>query len=120
MLLFILASIQAVLYGWVLGIERGEKAAHEGAHLRIPRFVQFVLKFVSPAFLLIVFVGTIFTDGPKYWMKLTTNPVAGLSFGFIGLLLVFLLTLIHIAGRRWQADGRLAGGAAGKGEPGGD
>ena len=107
MLLFVLATIQAVLYGWVLGIERGEKSAHEGAHLRIPRFVQLVIKYISPAFLLIVFAGTIYTDGPEYWKTLTTQPVAGLSFGFIGLVFVFLLILIHIAGQRWQAAGRL-------------
>jgi SNF family Na+-dependent transporter len=108
MLLFVLATIQAVLYGWVLGIERGEKSAHEGAHLRIPRFVQFVIKYISPAFLLIVFAGTIYTDGPEYWKTLTTQPVAGMSFGFIGLVFVFLLILIHIAGQRWKAAGRLA------------
>ncbi len=108
MLLFVLATIQALLYGWVLGIERGEQAAHEGAHLRIPRFVQFVLKYVSPTFLLIVFAGTIVTKGPEYWHALTTKQVAGLSFGFIALLLLFILTLIHIAGRRWQTAGRLS------------
>ena len=106
MLLFILATIQAVLYGWVLGIERGEKSAHEGAHLRIPRFVQFVLKYVSPAFLLLVFAGNIVTLGPSAWKALSTQPVAALSFGFIGLVMTFLLVLIYFAGRRWGIEGR--------------
>src|SRR2546430_10585554 len=44
---------------------------------------------------------------PEYWKTLTTQPVAGMSFGFIGLVFVFLLVLIHIAGQRWQAAGRL-------------
>ncbi|MFN0021749.1 MAG: sodium-dependent transporter [Pirellulaceae bacterium] len=108
MLLFVLATIQAVLYGWVLGIERGERAAHEGSHLRIPRFVQFILKYVSPTFLIVVFIGTIVTQGPAYWKSLTTKPVAAMSFLFIGLLMTFLAVLIHSAGKRWQAEGRLA------------
>lgn len=107
MLLMVLALIQALLYGWVLGIDHGERAAHEGAHLRIPRFVQFVIKFVSPAFLLVVLGGVLVTDGPGYWKTLTSTPAAGLAFGLIVLLYVFFCLLIHIAGRRWEKEGRL-------------
>src|SRR2546426_83672 len=83
MLLLILATIQAILYGWVLGIDRGEQEAHRGAHLRIPRFVQYVLKFVSPVFLLAILVGNINADGATYWRTLTENPAAGISFAFL-------------------------------------
>jgi SNF family Na+-dependent transporter len=107
MLLVVLALVQAVLYGWVLGIDAGERAAHEGAHLRIPRFVQYVLKFVSPIFLILVLIGFAVTDGPASLRALTTNTAAGLSFGLVILLLVFFTVLIHIAGKRWEADGRL-------------
>lgn len=106
MLLFVLATIQALLYGWVLGIERGEQSAHEGAKLRIPRFVQFVLKYVSPAFLLIVFAGNVVTLGPAAWKTLTGERAAAISFGFIGLVLALLTVLIYFAGRRWTAQGR--------------
>jgi SNF family Na+-dependent transporter len=91
MLIFVLAMIQSFLYAWVLGIDRGEKEMHEGAHLRIPRFVQYVLKFITPLYLLIIFAGVIWTKGPSYWITLTTKPVAGLSFGLIVLVLAFLI-----------------------------
>jgi neurotransmitter:Na+ symporter, NSS family len=106
MLIFILAMIQSFLYGWVLGIDRGEREAHQGAHMRIPRFVQYILKYVTPLYLLVVFMGNIWTQGPGYWSTLTTNRVAMLSFGFMIVMLIFLLILTHIAGRRWQAEGR--------------
>jgi SNF family Na+-dependent transporter len=107
MLIFVLAMIQAFLYGWVLGIEKGEQEAHQGAHLRIPRFVQYVLKYVTPLYLLAIFVGVIWTKGPSYVKTLTTDRVSGLSFGLICLVLLFLLVTVHIAGRRWEAEGRL-------------
>jgi NSS family neurotransmitter:Na+ symporter len=107
MLIFILAMIQAFLYGWVLGIDEGEKAAHEGAHLKIPRFVQYVLKYITPAYLLAIFIGVIWTKGPSYWTTLTTDSVSRLSMGLIGLVLLFLFITVHIAGRRWKAEGRL-------------
>ena len=37
-LLFVLALIQSLLYGWAFGIERGATEAHRGAHIRIPHF----------------------------------------------------------------------------------
>jgi len=106
MLLLILATIQSILYGWVLGIERGEREAHHGAHLRIPRFVQIVLKFVSPVFLVAILIGNVKNDGAGYWKTLISQPAAGLSFGFMLLVAAFFFVLVHIAGRRWEAEGR--------------
>ena len=52
----LLALIQALIYGWVFGIKRGQEEAHEGAHIRIPWFVQLMLKYVVPVYLLVIFV----------------------------------------------------------------
>jgi len=49
-------DVQSLLYGWVLGIDKGEQAMHVGAHLRVPRFVQFMLKYISPVYLLAIMV----------------------------------------------------------------
>ena len=54
-LIFLLALVQSILYGWIFGIKRGEEQAHIGAHLRIPRFVQLMLKYVVPVYLLVIF-----------------------------------------------------------------
>jgi hypothetical protein len=70
--------------------------------------VQFVIKYISPLFLLAILIGNILKFGPGYWKTLTTNPVAGLSFGFIVLITIFFFVLVHIAGRRWQAERRFA------------
>ncbi|MBL9083084.1 MAG: hypothetical protein JNK76_14815, partial [Planctomycetales bacterium] len=54
-LIYTLAMFQTILYGWVFGIERGEKELHHGAHLHVPRLVQYILKYVAPAYLLVIF-----------------------------------------------------------------
>ncbi|HUG89785.1 MAG TPA: sodium-dependent transporter [Planctomycetaceae bacterium] len=54
-LIFVLATVQAILYGWVFGIRRGHEEAHRGAHIRIPWFVQLMLKYVVPVYLLAIF-----------------------------------------------------------------
>jgi hypothetical protein len=105
MAIVVLALVQSILYGWVFGIERGDKEAHHGAHLRIPWFVQLILKYVTPLFLIAIFVGVCVTQGPSYLQALR-QPVALMAVGFAGLVWLFLLIVIHIAGRRWEAEGR--------------
>lgn len=191
LLIFVLAMFQAVLYGWIFGIERGERELHEGAHIRVPRFIQYVLKYVAPAYLMIIFAtfcwknlpshtvpslvadgafaadlseGTIPSalqtelqanglelpaesiviaddaEGPwllgkegappvvqintfKHasgedvllvhtykagWIEnMWKNTVAFLAMGLVVVILVFLLLMIHIAGKRWEQEGRL-------------
>jgi SNF family Na+-dependent transporter len=107
-LIFVLAMAQAILYGWVFGIERGERELHEGAHIRVPRLVQWVLKFVTPMYLLAIFVMFCWNNVPGYAKDIVDNPVVLSSLLFIGTVLVFLLLLVHIAGRRWEREGRFA------------
>ena len=54
-LIFVLATIQVIVFGWVVGIERGFEEIHRGAAIRIPSVFKFVLKYVSPFFLLTIF-----------------------------------------------------------------
>ena len=108
-LIFILAMVQAMLYGWIFGIERGEIEAHKGAHIRIPRFVQYMLKFIVPVYLLGIFAFFCIEKLPGekgYARQIINSPVALSSMLFIGVLLVFLMGMIHLAGRRWEAEGR--------------
>lgn len=186
-LIFLLALVQSVLYGWMFGIERGHEEAHIGAHMRIPWFVQLMLKYVVPVYLLVIFavfckeklpshdeqlevappglvailtnedlndaeraeqlrnagfvdepqiarVGSserwkirdasgilkrtihknddgelaVFNHVPGYVETIGNNPAALSSVMFIVVIWFFLLLLIHIAGRRWEAEGRFA------------
>jgi NSS family neurotransmitter:Na+ symporter len=110
--IFLLALVQAVLYGWALGIERGEEELHRGAQLRVPRFVQFILKYVTPLYLLAIFIGFVYTSakgkpGSKTeFDKLMEGGVPLLSVGFILGIFAFLLLLVHIAGKKWDREGR--------------
>jgi len=190
-LIFVLAMFQTVLYGWIFGIDRGEGELHRGAHIRVPRFVQYVLKYLAPVYLLVIFavfcwqalpsketpefdaspaavdalrqgripeplvaeldqhelalpeaaqLTSTGDDGPwtvrdedgvpvlvlrageddagqpvlevaSYSVgaveRISHNVVALSSVTFIAMVLLFLLLMVHIAGRRWEAEGRL-------------
>ena len=106
-LLFVLALIQSLLYGWAFGIKRGATEAHRGAHIRIPHFVQLMLKYVVPIYLIVVLVGFCYQNLPGYVDSISENPAALSSILFIAAVLIMLLLLVHSAGRRWEAEGRL-------------
>lgn len=55
-LIFVLSSIQIFIFGWVLGIDKGFELAHQGAAIRIPKVFKFIMKYVSPLFLLVIFL----------------------------------------------------------------
>jgi len=96
-LIFILSTIQILIFGWIVGIEKGLGWAHEGSAIRIPAFFKFVMKYVSPLFLTVIFTlwvasnlfGVDFRTGDVsysgYVMDLFIEPntVARLSVGLI-------------------------------------
>ena len=55
-LIFVLATIQIWMFGWVWGITRGFEELHAGALMRVPGFFKPIMKWVCPLFLGGVFV----------------------------------------------------------------
>ena len=116
-LIFILAMIQSVIYGWVFGVDRGEAESRHGAHLTMPGFVKGLLRYVVPTYLVVIFIAFFYNnlfdktgpDGEVVQGKLTAiagDPVILSSVIFIAVITALLLAMIHIAGRRWQRQGR--------------
>ena len=115
-MIFILATIQIILFGWVVGIEKGWKEAHQGASMRIPRVFKFIMKYISPLFLLVIFfffiaynvLGVGRGGVSNYVIDLTggdgspSNLVARLSVGLIIITLIFLGLMTAAASRRWS------------------
>ncbi|MCB1142149.1 MAG: sodium-dependent transporter [Leptospiraceae bacterium] len=56
MLIYILATIQVIIYGWKIGPERARKEAEIGSHLKLPKAFDFVIKYITPTFLIIVLI----------------------------------------------------------------
>ncbi len=106
--LYVLAMVQALIYGWIFGVKRGHAELHLGSHIRIPFFVQLMLKYVTPTFLVVVFLAYCREELPGKIAEIGKSPVVLASLIFIIILTVFLVLMIHIAGKRWISDGRFA------------
>ncbi len=106
-LIYVLAMFQTVLYGWIFGIERGEEELHAGAHIRVPRVLQYVLKYVSPIYLFAIFGAFCYQSLGGRVKSILDDSVTSAATLFILVVFAFLLLLTHIAGRRWEREGRL-------------
>ncbi|WP_395750093.1 sodium:calcium symporter [Prosthecobacter sp.] len=54
-LIFTLATIQIIVFGWVWGIDRGFAEMNKGAAFPVPRLFRPIVRWVCPAFLLTIF-----------------------------------------------------------------
>ncbi|ATC63201.1 sodium:calcium symporter [Nibricoccus aquaticus] len=124
LLIFIQATILIIIFGWTVGIEKGWAILHEGSALRAPAFFKPIIKYVTPAFLLTIFVlfilknvfGWNFSLGdaarfePTSYVRDLVGPnpdkVARLSVLFIALMTLFTGILVHLAGKHWATHPR--------------
>lgn len=52
--LVIFATVEAILFAWVFGMEKAWTEMHVGSDISIPKIYRFIIKYVTPAFLLIL------------------------------------------------------------------
>lgn len=105
--IYVLATAQVILFGWVMGIDRGYEELSRGAEIRIPRFVMFIIKYVAPVYLLVIFVTWLYqqitAEKNNYFATLKNSGVAQITVGFILLVLLLFLLLVAQSVRRWEA-----------------
>ncbi len=100
--IFVLAMFEVILFSWVFGVERGYNEAMRGAEMKIPRIWKFVIKYVSPTYLLTIFITWCWQNLPGQVQLLRDETVPRLSVLLILAVAIFLTILINIAGKRWN------------------
>jgi SNF family Na+-dependent transporter len=103
--IFVMATAQIILFSWVFGIDRGWREIHAGASIKLPGIFKFVMKYVAPVYLLVVFVGFCVQNlGPSITAAWANT---GSRMAVIVMLATFvLLFVVVLAGeKRWRAAG---------------
>ena len=65
--LFLFATIEAIAFSWVMGIEKGWKLINYHADMQIPKFFKYVLKYVTPTMLITIFLAALFKPKNDDW-----------------------------------------------------
>lgn len=110
-LVFVIATIQIIIFGWIVGVNKGFEEAHRGSVIRIPNIFKFVAKYLCPIFLLTIFtlwlVLNVFGIGGEgldsHIIDLigsedkAPSAVAWASLGMIAMLFIFLSLIVSSA-----------------------
>ncbi|PIY84048.1 MAG: sodium:calcium symporter [Candidatus Omnitrophica bacterium CG_4_10_14_0_2_um_filter_44_9] len=96
--LVLFATIEAILFAWIFGIDKAWEEIHRGANLRVPRIYKFIIKYVTPIFLLIVLGAWFYQEGlPTILLKGVAEADKPFIFGTrIGLIVLFLLLAVLV------------------------
>ena len=104
--IYLLATIEVIFFAHIMGLDRGLKELASGAEMKLPKILPFILKFITPLFLIIIFgwwlKDQVFSNGP-YIQALRTDPVVQLTIGFILITTLFFSLLIRLAVKRWKS-----------------
>jgi len=102
--LVVFGTIEAILFAWVFGMERAWTELHVGSDIRIPRFYRWIIRFVTPTFLLAILGVWLWQD---WWDMIVMKNVTAEHKPFvimtrIGLLgvFVFLAMMVYLAWKR--------------------
>jgi len=102
--LVLFATVEVILFGWIFGINRAWEEVHHGADMRIPGVYKYIIKYVTPLFLLAVLGAWFFQE----WLPIIRmDNVLEADRPYIlatrvGLLLLFLAlaVMVKIAWRK--------------------
>lgn len=99
--LVVFGLIEIILFAWVFGIDKAWEEIHHGAELTIPRFYRFIIKYITPLFLIFI-LGFWFIQQalPTIFMKgIAPENISYVLGTRIGLIIMFLAIalLVRIA-----------------------
>jgi SNF family Na+-dependent transporter len=104
-LIFVLAMVQIIAFSWIFGIERGWDEAHQGASIRIPGFYKFVMKYLAPAYLLVVFAAFTVKNLPAWIKDVADEPLRQGALALVVAVTLVLVACTRVGEKRWRAAG---------------
>lgn len=54
--LFVYGMIECILFAWVMGVDKGWEMINSHASIQLPKVLKYVMKYVTPTMLIIIFV----------------------------------------------------------------
>lgn len=65
--LVVFAMAEVVLFSWIFGMDKGWREINEGADIRVPRIYRFIIRYITPVMLILVFLGSLLTPEGNNW-----------------------------------------------------
>jgi SNF family Na+-dependent transporter len=69
--LFTFAMLETILFAWFFGMKKGWKEINHAADIKIPIIYRFIIKYITPVLLIIIFLGALFSPKDNDWSKIS-------------------------------------------------
>lgn len=114
--LALFAMIEVIIFMWVFKPENAWKSIHQGADIQLPKVFKFIMTYVTPAYLLVIFSWWGYSEAYPI-LTLTKDPTGGvyspealpyilIARGIIILFVVIFAFLVRTAWKRNKYDDR--------------
>jgi neurotransmitter:Na+ symporter, NSS family len=101
--LVLFGTVEAILFAWIFGMDKAWDEMHKGADLKIPRYYKFIIKYITPLFLLIILGFWLGQEGiPFIMMKNVSTANMPTVFGVRLMLLVMFIGLAAAVRYAWK------------------
>ncbi len=101
--LILFVAIESVIFAWIFGMKKGWEEIHLGAELQIPKIFYYIMKFVTPTYVLAL-LGWYLHSG--FWDKITMKGVAPADMPYLwlarGIMLSVVLFLVWGVWHAWR------------------
>jgi SNF family Na+-dependent transporter len=103
--LVVFALLESIAFAWVFGIDKGWEEINRGADITIPHFFKYVIKYVTPTFLLCVFLGSLISPLDGNWTGAFQSLFSGGGWPLDGGSILGKLFHVGYDDTRWFVDG---------------
>lgn len=77
--IYVLATIQVLIYGWKIGPALARIESKKGSLMHLPKSFDFIIKYITPALLLIIFAIYAYNDLPTYLLKMSADHMLSIA-----------------------------------------
>ena len=104
-LLVVVAFLEIILFAWVFGIDKGWDEVTRDADIRIPVFFKYVTLYVTPVFIGVVLLGSLFSPENGNWIAAFSSLMSGEGWPFAADSVIAKIFHLNEPETRWFADG---------------
>ncbi|WP_445715309.1 sodium-dependent transporter [Flavobacterium sp.] len=75
--LVVFAMLETILFSWVFGMDKGWREITSGADIKVPNIYKYIIKYVTPLMLIVIFLGSLFKPLNNDWSGNVRSLISG-------------------------------------------
>ncbi len=101
--LVVFALLEVIVFAWIFGMDKGWAEITRGAQIKVPRIFYYVIKYVTPVYLLVIMIYWIYIDAIPVLLMHGGDPANTPWRWFArGVMLLLFIIILLMVRRAWQ------------------